>query len=116
MAVYKKSPQTPGSDPHRIHGSIALMLRQWTLAEGSDQVADFSKITAQAIDKACANTRTKYPHWPAFLYSTDLSQFAAQQPSEQQWWIGDRTSDDVDMEDEAEDSAYAISVIFVLSE
>ena len=116
MAVYKKSPQTPGSDPHCIHGSIALMLRQWTLAEGSDQVADFSKITAKAIDKACANTHAKYPHWPAYLYSTDLSQFAAQQPSEQQWWIRHWTSDDVDMEDEVEDSAYAISVISILSE
>ena len=84
--------------------------------ELGDVVGSTNKRFPGLRERPGVSTPTKYPHWPAFFYSTDLSQFAAQQPLEQQWWIGDWRLDDVDMEDEVEDSAYAISVISVLSE
>ena len=109
MTVYNKFPKALSGEHHRIHASVALMLREWTSSRAEKRPANFSKITVQVINKACANSSTKYPLWPAFLHSTDLSPFALQLAPEYQWWIGDQRLDDV----AAEDSTHAISFYYL---
>ena len=115
MTVYNKFPKALSGEHHRIHASVALMLHEWTSSRAEKRPADFSKITVQVINKACANSSTKYPLWPAFLHSTDLSTFASQLAPEHQWWIGDRRSDDVAVEDSTHAiSFYYLSIIITL--
>ena len=55
MTVYNKFPKALSGEHHRIHASVALMLHEWTSSRAEKRPADFSKITVQVINKACAN-------------------------------------------------------------
>jgi hypothetical protein len=85
-AVYSKFPEV-GGVRHRIHPTVALVLQEWYLASQTKRDPNLGQITVKAINKACINTESNFPDWPAPLYSTDLSQYASEQPADKQWWV-----------------------------
>jgi hypothetical protein len=91
--VYDKFPQQKGVC-HRVHATVAIVMREWQLAENDKRTPDVRQVSVKAINKACAAMSLNCPQWPDIVRSTDLSQLAAEQPMEHQWWLPDRASDD----------------------
>jgi hypothetical protein len=93
--IYTRFSQ-PSSGHHRVHATVAIIAKEWQLAENANRPPNIGRVSVKVIDKACAALSAHYLQWPDMLWSKDLSKQAAAQPLSDQWWIPDRASDDED--------------------
>jgi hypothetical protein len=91
QSVYHKFPV-----PHRVHPSVAILGQEWKKAKEGGRSPDIHRVTMNAINKGCKATAVSYPDWPSIFWSDDLSNFVAEQPQANRWWVPDEVEEESD--------------------
>ena len=106
--AYINNPQS-ATTRHRVHAALTVVGNEWKRSLKEEREPDINRLSLRAISKGCADAADAYPDWPSILLNPNLSDHAAGQPKQVQWWTVGHPSDDGD------DGKFPFPCAFILS-